>query len=616
MLFAHNWEVAVLCGIVGMIADSVKTQDVVEALKKLEYRGYDSSGIAFVENGRLRVFKSVGKIERLEKTLGDELRKEIKVGIAHTRWATHGAPNDINAHPHTDCTGNIAVVHNGIIENFRELRSYLISLGHKFKSETDTEVIAHLIEEMYDGDLLQAVLKAVSKLDGAYAIGVVHSEHPDEIVAARKGSPLVIGIAKGIGIIASDVTPLLKYTKEVIFLEDGDVALIKKGRVKVFDSSGKEIERKVHTIDWDESAAEKGGYKHFMIKEIMEEPQTLVNAMMGRIKAGDILFPELASIDFSKARRINVVACGTSYHAALFFKYFVEFHTDLDVLVEVSSEFRYRKPHIDKDTITLAISQSGETADTLESIRLAKRLGSRIISITNVVGSTITRESDLSIMMNSGPEIGVAATKTYVAQLAILALMGLKIVKDRGFWSERHSKIADTMLRLPELFSTILSEKDHILEIAKKYESYSHFMYIGRGYGYPTALEGALKLKEISYIHAEGYPAGELKHGPIALLDEKFPVFAILPSDSLYQKMKSNVMECKARNAKIVAVATSGNVEIKELADEIIYVPRVPEDIYPLVMAPVIQLFAYYVADLKGLDPDKPRNLAKSVTVE
>ena len=609
-------EVDIVCGIVGIVSDEIKTKDVVGALKKLEYRGYDSAGIAFVEGGKLRVFKSVGKIEKLVDVLGEELEKSIRVGIAHTRWATHGAPNDINAHPHTDCSGKLAVVHNGIIENFRELRSFLESLGHTFKSETDTEVIAHLIEEMYRGDLLDAVVKAVSRLDGAYAIGVVHSDHPNLIVAARKGSPLVIGIGDDMAILASDVTPILRYTKKVIFLEDGDIALLRKGEVKVFRSDGSEADRSMTEIEWDEAAAEKGGYKHFMIKEIMEEPLVLVNAMMGRIKGENVIFPELHDIDFSRIHRINIVACGTSYHAALFFKYFVEFHTDLDVIVEVSSEFRYRKPHIDKDTVTIAISQSGETADTLESIRLAKRLVSRIIAITNVVGSTITRESDVSIMMNSGPEIGVAATKTYVAQLAILTLLGLRITKQRGFWSQRHSKIADALLRLPELFSSILSENDMLRELASKYKDYSHFMYVGRGYGYPSALEGALKLKEISYIHAEGYPGGELKHGPIALLDENFPVFAVIPSDSLYQKMKSNVMECKARNAKIIALATMGNVELKELADDVLYVPRVPEDLYPLVMAPVLQLFAYHVADLKGLDPDKPRNLAKSVTVE
>ncbi len=604
-----------MCGIVGVIADEVKVSDLVNSLKKLEYRGYDSSGVAYVTDGDLKIFKAVGKIAQLEESIKDHLNEGVKVGIAHTRWATHGEPNDINAHPHTDCTGKIAVVHNGIIENFRELRSMLQSLGHEFSSETDTEVIAHLIEEEYDGDILRAVLNAIRKLDGAYAIGVVHTEHPDVLVAARKGSPLVVGVGDDFSLIASDVTPILKYTKKVIFLEDGDVALLKKGEIKIFHNK-EEVKREIHTIDWDESAAEKGGYKHFMIKEIMEEPSVLVNAMVGRLKGGRVVIPELTNLDFSKVSRINVVACGTSYHAALFFKYFVEFHTDLDVLVEVSSEFRYRKPHVDKNTITLAISQSGETADTLESIRLAKRLGSRIISITNVVGSTITRESDISIMMNSGPEIGVAATKTYIAQLTILLLIGLKIIEDRDFWSERHERIVDVTMKLPELFSNILEDREHLKKLAEKYERFRHFMYIGRGYGYPTALEGALKLKEISYIHAEAYPAGELKHGPIALLDEFFPVFAIIPKDSLYQKMKSNVMECKARNARVIALTTQGNEDLKDIADDVIYVPVVPEELYPIIMAPYLQLFAYYVADLKGYDPDKPRNLAKSVTVE
>ena len=604
-----------MCGIVGVIGDDFKVSDVVNALKKLEYRGYDSAGIAYVENGKLFVFKSVGRISELERALGGRLSDGIQVGIAHTRWATHGEPSDTNAHPHTDCSGKIAVVHNGIIENFRELRAHLEGLGHTFKSDTDTEVIAHLIEEEYEGDLLRAVMRAVERLDGAYAIGVVHSDHPDIIVAARKGSPLVIGIGNGLTILASDVTPIVRYTKNVVFLEDGDVALIERGKVEVF-SAGKKVERKIHEVEWDEAAAEKGGYKHFMIKEIMEEPQVLVSAMAGRVRGGEVNLPELEEIDLSKVRRINVVACGTSYHAALFFKYFVEQHTDVDVSVEVASEFRYRKPHVDSQTLTIAISQSGETADTLESVRLAKRLGSRIVAITNVVGSTITRESDVSIMMNSGPEIGVAATKTYVAQLTILALLGLKIVRDRGFWSGRHKRILDTLLRMPELFENVIGLNDKLRDLAQSYKDYSHFMYIGRGYGFITALEGALKLKEISYIHAEAYPAGELKHGPIALLDPEFPVFAIVPSDSLYLKMKSNIMECKSRNAKVIALGTRENGELFEIADEVIDVPRVVDDLYPLVMAPVIQLFAYHVSDLKGLDPDKPRNLAKSVTVE
>ncbi len=605
-----------MCGIVGVVGDDFKVSDVVESLKRLEYRGYDSAGIAYVKDGKIEVFKSVGRIDVLKESLGDRLEDGISAGIAHTRWATHGAPNDTNAHPHTDCTGKIAIVHNGIIENFRELKAFLEGLGHEFKSDTDTEVIAHLIEEEYSGDIFEAVMKAIRKLDGAYAIGVVHSDHPDVIVAARKGSPLVVGIGDGFSLIASDITPMLRYTKDFIFLEDGDVALLEDGKVKIFRIDGKGIDREIRRIDLSESVAEKGGYKHFMLKEIMEGPQTLVSAMTGRIREGLVKIPELDEVDLSKISRINVVACGTSYHAAMFFKYFVEQHTDVDVSVEVASEFRYRKPHVDDKTLTLAISQSGETADTLESVRLAKRLGSNIVAITNVVGSTITREADISIMMNSGPEIGVAATKTYVAQLTVLALLGLQLVKDRGFWSGRHKRILDNLIRMPELFENVLSFSDEIRSIAEKYIGFEHFMYIGRGYGYITAMEGALKLKEISYIHAEAYPAGELKHGPIALLDENFPVFAVSPSDSLYLKMKSNMIECKARNAKIISVGTSGNDELLDLSDDVLFVPRVADELYPLVMAPIIQMFAYHMADLKGHDPDKPRNLAKSVTVE
>ena len=605
-----------MCGIVGVVGDDFKVFDVVDSLKRLEYRGYDSAGVAYIRDGKVLVFKSVGRIDVLRDSLGEHLKDEISVGIAHTRWATHGSPNDTNAHPHTDCTGKIAIVHNGIIENFRELKAFLESLGHEFRSDTDTEVIAHLIEEEYKGDIFEAVLNAVRKLDGAYAIGVVHSDHPDTIIAARKGSPLVIGVGNGFSLIASDITPMLKYTKDFMFLEDGDIALLNDKGVKVFRMDGKPVDRRVQRIDLSESAAEKGGYKHFMMKEIMEGPQTLVSAMTGRIKDGYVKIPELEELDLSKITRINVVACGTSYHAAMFFKYFVEQHTDVDVSVEVASEFRYRKPHIDNKTLTLAISQSGETADTLESVRLAKRLGSNIIAITNVVGSTITRESDISIMMNSGPEIGVAATKTYVAQLTILALLGLQLIRERGFWSGRHKRILDNLIRMPEIFENVLSLSDSIRALAEKYSRYEHFMYIGRGYGFITAMEGALKLKEISYIHAEAYPAGELKHGPIALLDEKFPVFAVSPSDSLYLKMKSNIIECKARDAKIISVGTSGNGELFDISNDVLFVPRVVDELYPLVMAPVIQTFAYHMADIKGYDPDKPRNLAKSVTVE
>jgi len=605
-----------LCGIVGVVGDDFKVFDVVDSLKRLEYRGYDSAGVAYIRDGKVLVFKSVGRIDVLRDSLGEHLKDEISVGIAHTRWATHGSPNDTNAHPHTDCTGKIAIVHNGIIENFRELKAFLESLGHEFRSDTDTEVIAHLIEEEYKGDIFEAVLNAVRKLDGAYAIGVVHSDHPDTIIAARKGSPLVIGVGNGFSLIASDITPMLRYTKDFIFLEDGDIALLNDKGVKVFRMDGKPVDRRVQRIDLSESAAEKGGYKHFMMKEIMEGPQTLVSAMTGRIKDGYVKIPELEELDLSKITRINVVACGTSYHAAMFFKYFVEQHTDVDVSVEVASEFRYRKPHIDNKTLTLAISQSGETADTLESVRLAKRLGSNIIAITNVVGSTITRESDISIMMNSGPEIGVAATKTYVAQLTILALLGLQLIRERGFWSGRHKRILDNLIRMPEIFENVLSLSDSIRALAEKYSRYEHFMYIGRGYGFITAMEGALKLKEISYIHAEAYPAGELKHGPIALLDEKFPVFAVSPSDSLYLKMKSNIIECKARDAKIISVGTSGNGELFDISNDVLFVPRVVDELYPLVIAPVIQTFAYHMADIKGYDPDKPRNLAKSVTVE
>ncbi|PLV58739.1 glutamine--fructose-6-phosphate transaminase (isomerizing) [Thermotoga sp. KOL6] len=606
-----------MCGIVGMVGENLKVEDLVSSLQKLEYRGYDSAGIAYIGK-QFDVYKRKGRIDVLKNGLKQRMNEKFFVGIAHTRWATHGEPSDANAHPHMDCKKEIAVVHNGIIENYKEIRDFLEHRGHVFSSETDTEVVAHLVEEEFDGNLLNAVLKAVRKLKGAYAIAIVHKNVPDMIVAARKGSPLVAGTGNGVGILASDVTPLLKFTKDVVFLEDGDVMVLRKDGFEIYNLDGVKQNRKMYHIDWDEKSAEKGGYKHFMYKEIMEDPLALVNALVGRVKNGRPFFEELEHFEeFLKGiDRIRVVSCGTSYYAGLVFKYFVENHTDVDVDVEVSSEFRYKRPHIKENDILIAISQSGETADTLESVRLAKKHGAKIISIVNVVGSTLDRESDVSLFMNAGPEIGVAATKTYVAELSVLYLLGLRIMELNGYWSKEAEEILDKLVRIPELLENVLRKDDQIRKLAEKYKDYKHFMYIGRGYGYPTALEGALKLKEITYIHATAYQAGELKHGPIALLDPNFPVFAVMPDDSLFFKTKSNVIESKSRNAKIIILGTEGNKSLEEITEDIIYVPPTHESLYPLMMAPVIQLFAYHIADLRGLDPDKPRNLAKSVTVE
>ncbi|KLO22681.1 glucosamine--fructose-6-phosphate aminotransferase [Marinitoga sp. 1197] len=608
-----------MCGIVGLVGKKdVKVKDIISGLQKLEYRGYDSAGIAFSKNEHIELIKATGKISNLKDELNDRMNTNIHIGIAHTRWATHGGVTDLNAHPHTDCTGKIALVHNGIIENFQELRKELIEKGHKFKSETDTEVIAHLIEEYYDGDLFKSVLSAIKRLDGAYAIGVIHTDEK-KIVSVRKGSPLVVAYNEDYALLASDITPLIKYTKDVYFMNDNEIALLEAGKIEFYNIDGEKIEKSPTHIDWDEQAAEKSGYEHFMLKEMNEQPEALKSAITGRIKNGKPIISEINNLKkFIKndLEKIFIVACGTSYHAGMTFKYFMNKYSRISVDIEVASEFRYMNPHVDQNTLVLAISQSGETIDTLEGIRIAKEKGAKVITISNVFGSTIPRESHGAIYMNTGPEIGVAATKTYTAQIAILYALGAKIIELTDGLNDEIESILKGIEEMPEIYKKVLKLNEKIKGLAREYSNYQHMMYIGRGFGYPTALEGALKLKEISYIHAAGYQAGELKHGPIALLDEQFPVFAIIPKDSLYEKMKSNLMESKARNANIIAISTEGNDEIKHLTDEYILVPKTHEALYPLVMAPVIQLFAYNVAVLRKLDPDKPRNLAKSVTVE
>ena len=608
-----------MCGIVGMVGEDLTIRKLVDALKKLEYRGYDSAGVAV--NGRegLRVTKAVGMISALEKVLGEELDSNVVQGIAHTRWATHGGPSDFNAHPHTDCTGKIAVVHNGIIENFDVLRIDLEKKGHIFKSVTDTEVIAHLIEDHYSGDIVSAVRHTLVDLEGAYAIGVVHQDHPDVIVAARKGSPLVVGSTGESGYLASDVTPLLKHIRDVYFIDDGELAVIRPGSVSISRLDGTSVKKSSTRITWGEDSAEKGGYDHFMLKEIFEEPQTLRNALMSRIKDGAPRFKEIDHLkeEIAKARSITVLACGTSYHAGLVFQRFIQDYSGIRIEVEVASEFRYRRLPEGFSDLVIAISQSGETADTLEGIRKAKRLGTRIISLTNVVGSTISRESDAVIYINAGPEIGVAATKTYVAQVAVLLLLGACISTIIGQSSSDIAKIVNELEGMPTVFeNTLPAANEQCKRLAAEYSDFKHFMYMGRGYSYATALEGALKLKEISYIHASGYQAGELKHGPIALLDKDFPVFAIVPEDELKSKMISNIMETRARDAKVLAICSENDKEVSKTVNSRIEVPRVLDPLYPLVMSPYLQLFAYYIAVKRGLDPDKPRNLAKSVTVE
>ena len=604
-----------MCGIYGFIGDG-KVKDLINGLKKLEYRGYDSAGIAFTRNGNLVIEKRTGKVDELRKFVSNELDENIRAGIAHTRWATHGVPNDVNAHPQTDCTHKIAVVHNGIIENFSVLKAQLQSEGHKFVSETDTEVVAHLVEKYFKGDLLEAVRKATLDLEGTYAIGVLHADVKDEIIFARRKSPLVLASNEKRTFCASDVTPLLSESRDVVFLEDGQIARLKAGTFEIFESSGKKVQGIQKHIEWNEKDAEKGGYKHFMLKEIHEEPRVLSDALVGRIRGNEVVLGELEGWeDYLKhVNKINVIACGTSYHAGLVFKYFFESLRPFNVEVEVSSEYRYRNVLVDDKTLTVAISQSGETADTLESVRLVKSLHGKVLAISNVVGSTLTREADKTIYINAGPEISVASTKAYIGQLVVLYLLALYLEKING---NDHADVVGNISELPEIMDNfIISSADGIKNVAEKYVGYSNFMYIGRGINFPSALEGALKLKEISYTNAVGYQAGELKHGPIALLDEKFPVMAIAVNDKLREKMISNILETKARNAHVVAIVTKGDESVPKMVDDTIFLPDVADYLYPFLIATTFQLFAYHIADARNLNIDMPRNLAKSVTVE
>ncbi len=604
-----------MCGIYGFIGEG-RVRDLVDGLGKLEYRGYDSAGIAFEKNGDLIVEKRTGKVKALGELLNDRLDERIGAGISHTRWATHGIPTDINAHPQTDCRNRIAVVHNGIIENFKELRKALKSEGHTFDSQTDTEVIAHLVERYFRGDLLEAVRLATLDLEGTYAIGVLHTDVKDEIVFARRKSPLVVTTDGMRSFCASDVTPLISSSRDVVYLEDGQLIRMRADGFDIIESSGKAVEKKINHIDWDEKAAEKGGFEHFMLKEIHEEPRVISDAITGRIREGKVFFEQLEDWkDYIKGlKKLNIIACGTSYHAGLVFKYFFEGLRPFNVEVEVSSEYRYRNVFIDDRTMTVAISQSGETADTLESIRLVKSLGGKVLAISNVVGSTLTRESDKILYINAGPEISVASTKAYIGQLTVLYQLGLYIDSVMG---AQNSEFVNSLSSLPEIMDNfIFTSNEAIRNVSSKYMGYNNFMYIGRGMNYPSALEGALKLKEISYTNAVGYQAGELKHGPIALLDEKFPVLAIAVNDRLREKMVSNILETKARNAHVVAVLTEGDEELAETVNDAIYLPRVPTYLYPFLTGYVLQLFAYQIANARDLNIDMPRNLAKSVTVE
>ena len=607
-----------MCGIVGYIGNKPVTPILINGLRKLEYRGYDSAGISVLQDGKIKRIRSVGRIDNLAGKIDDKKDHAI-LGIAHTRWATHGGVSEENAHPHTDCSGKIVIAHNGIIENYRELKKELES-KHKFKTQTDSEVLAHLIEENYEGDLHQAVQKALLRVRGTYGLIVMHADQPDLLIAARMGSPLVIGMGQGENFIASDATPMLAYTKKVVFLEDGELAEIKRDGVQIFNLHDKCITKCVEEIDWDEAEAQLQGYEHFMLKEIFDQPTVFKDAVRGRtdMEEGTAHLGGLnmTADEMNSINRIVLIACGTASYAAMVGKYAFERLAGIPTEVDVASEFRYRDPIIDQHTLVFGISQSGETADTLAALREAKRKGAFVRGIVNVVGSTISRETDGGTYIHAGPELAVASTKAYTNMVSVLLLYALQFGRSRRLSLATGQRVLKAFLEISEKMEKILKQGDKIKQLAEKYKDYKDFFFLGRGINFPVALEGSLKLKEISYIHSEAYPGGEMKHGPIALLSPDFPVFAIMTKNQLYEKMRSNIEEIKARKAPLIIIATEGDEKAKELSEDVIYVPEMMELLEPLLNTIPLQLFAYYVAVLLDKDVDRPRNLAKSVTVE
>ena len=603
-----------MCGIVGYLGKSRALDVILDGLKRLEYRGYDSAGVALVAPGKLQVIKSVGKIRDLERKVRALSEPEVyHLGIGHTRWATHGRPSEDNAHPHV--AGPIALVHNGIIENHLEIKKELEQAGYTFKSDTDSEVIAQLIYFYYRGDLLQAVSKAVKRLRGSYALAVVSSEEPQVLVGTRKDSPLVLGLGEGEYFLASDVPAILPYTRRIVLLENRDLVVITPHGGVIVDGKGQKVERPIQEITWSLALAEKAGYKHFMQKEIFEQPRAVADTIGGYVSFGDIYFPlgKLLEEDFS---RIVLVACGTSWHAALVGRLWIEAYARIPVDVEIASEFRARDPILDETTLVVPISQSGETADTLAALRIAHEKGARTLAICNVVGSSIAREAQGVIYTYAGPEIGVASTKAFVTQMVVLYLLSLKIGIIRGVLEkEEVSRRLKGLLSIPRKMEEVLSQDEKVADLARELYHARDFLYLGRWLNYPIALEGALKLKEISYIHAEGYPGGEMKHGPIALIEEGLPVVAIAPRDPVYEKMVSNVEEVKSRDGQVIAVGFPGD-PLEQRVDRFLAVPPVEDALTPFLTVLPLQLLAYYIADRKGCDVDQPRNLAKSVTVE
>jgi glucosamine--fructose-6-phosphate aminotransferase (isomerizing) len=608
-----------MCGIVGYVGPRSATPLLIEGLKRLEYRGYDSAGVAVMNGKGVETRRAAGKISRLEGALASE-PVHGTLGIAHTRWATHGPPTERNAHPHTDEKREVAVVHNGIVENATALRTMLEKTGHTFSSDTDTEVIAHLIESAYDGNLEDAVMEALALVDGTYGIAVMHGREPNKLVAARKGSPLLVGVGDGETFVASDVSAILAHTRDVVYLEDGEMVVVTRDGYRICDLNAMPVHRQVSRIDWDLEQIERGGFAHFMLKEIFEQPQTLENTMRGRLIL-DEGFTKLGGLNISKEDLLSIdhvviTACGTSWHSALIGEMMIEEMCRIPVEVEYASEYRYKNPIVTPNTLVIVISQSGETADTLAAMREAKRRGARTLGLVNVVGSTIAREDDGGIYLHAGPEIGVASTKAFTSQVVALALFTLKLARLKNLSVEQGRRIAQALAELPAQVQSILDRAEEIEALAEQFKSAHNFLYLGRGYNFPTALEGALKLKEISYIHAEGYPAAEMKHGPIALIDDLMPVVVVAPHDAVFDKITSNIQEVKARKGRVIAITTREEPALKGQVDYEFRIPETVDMLTPILASIPLQLLAYYIAVKRGCNVDQPRNLAKSVTVE
>jgi len=613
-----------LCGIVGYVGPGQALPFLMNGLAKLEYRGYDSAGVALIKDGRIQVRKTAGRLQKLVDIVDNE-KFCAHTGIGHTRWATHGRPSDRNAHPHTDCEGDFALIHNGIIENFEGLRAALLGRRHKFLSETDTEVIPHLLEECYKGDFAEAVREAVAKLRGSYALAVVSRRHPDTIVAVRKDSPLIVGLGKGENYLASDIPAVLGHTRDIYVLEDGEMVIITPNSVQVTRLDGTPVDKKVFHVDWNPVQAERGGYAHFMLKEIHEQPKAIRDTLSGRISddRSRVILKEigLSPEEIKAYNRVTITACGTAFHAGMVTKYLIERLARVQVEVDVASEFRYRDPIIGPDTLLIVISQSGETADTLAGLREGKRRGARVIAITNVVGSSVAREADDVIYTWAGPEIAVASTKAYVTQLVAGSLLATYLAQCRGtIDQEQATRIITEIGRLPEKAQEVLALEDEVKDLARNIIQWEDAFFIGRGLDFALGLEGQLKLKEISYIHAEGYPAGEMKHGPIALIDEQMPIVALATHDHVFEKMQGNIQEAKARGGSIIAITTRGDTTLEQLlnkdSDSLFAVPATSPLLMPIVLSIPLQLLSYYIAVRRGCDVDQPRNLAKSVTVE